>query len=217
MVRSPALRRVLVVAVALAVAACATLKLKAYLEERVPREEVLVAKNDIPPYSVITAEDLHRVSLPVGSRVEGSLQDPGEIVGKLAAAAIYRGEQILPQKVSEAQLALAPGERAVGVPVDLVRSAGMTVKPGDRVDVFWVPGEGSGLPGKGTGVREAELVAEGATVLEVVKKESGGTPEERRQTKAAGDAVAVLKVRETEARSVVTAVGNGQVYLAKRR
>lgn len=98
----------------------------------------------------------------------------------------------------------------------------MTVKPrkpSDRVDVYWVPGKSPGLPEReGEKVKRAEPVAQGATVLEVGKKESGRTPEERRQAAAGGsDAVAMLKVREGEVQSVVTAIENGQVYLVKRR
>lgn len=98
----------------------------------------------------------------------------------------------------------------------------MTVKPrkpSDRVDVYWVPGKSPGLPEReGRKVKQAQLVTQNATVLEVVKKETGGTPEERWQAAAGGgDAVAMLKVREGEVQSVVTAIENGQVYLVKRR
>lgn len=220
MFKNPVFRRVLLIVVALVVAAYGTMQLKAFLESQTPLEQVLVAKNDILPYSVITADDLGHMSLPVGSRMEGAIQDSTQVIGKLAAATIYRGEQILPQKLSVSPLVLNSEERAVGIPVDLVRSIGMTVKAGDRVDVYWLPEETLGLPEREgeVNLQPAQLVAQDATVLTVVTRESNVTPEERRQsTISNSDAVVVLKVKESEAQPVVTAIGNGLVYLVKRR
>lgn len=225
MFRSGALRRILLVVVALAVAGYCTLQLKAHLETKRPHENVLVARQDIAPYAVITSADLGYASLPVGSRMPDSLQDPREVIGRVATAAIYRGEQILPQKLGQTPLVLGPDERALAVPVDAVRAVGMTVRPGDMVDVWWLPEKKEGLPGR-TGAQvqppQAALVARGATVLDVVTKDGaqGGStsPEERRPVSVGSTgSVAVLKVKEGEVQALVTAVGNGTVYLARRR
>lgn len=223
--RSPVFRWLLLVIVALAVAGYSTYELKGYLEKNRPQEQVLVAKKDIMPYTVITADDLGYIILPEGSKMQGSIQDPKQVIGKRAMATIFRSEQILPQKLAEGLL-LGQDEREVGVPTDLVRAVGMTVKPGDNVDVYWLPEEKKGLPTKDQpAIQQAQLIAENAVVVDVINKNNASvfsaapaTQEERnRSNDGSAPAVVVLKVKSGDVQKIVTAIGNGTVYLSKRR
>lgn len=226
MLKNPALRRVLLIIVALAVASFSTFKIKTLMEKNRPVEKVLVAVKDIPKQSVITRSDIGFAMLPLGSKAPGSIQDPQRIVGRETNVTIYKGEQILPQKLGEAPLEVKPGERVVAVPVDAVHGVGMTLKQGNSVDVYFVQKEGAKLSDeKAAVVRQAQLVAESAVVVDVVNKSgvsvfsvapnsNGGN--ERRSTTDSSSSVVVLKVKDSEARGVATAVENGTIYLVKR-
>lgn len=224
--KSPVFRRLLLVILALAVAGYSTLELKGYLEKNRPHEQVLVARNDIMPYAVVTANDLGYANLPAGSKLPGSIQDPKQVVGKKATATIFKNEQILPQKLAESPLSLNPDEREVGVPTDLVQAVGMTVRPGNNVDVYWLPEEKKGLPTKDQpGIQQAQLIAENAVVVDVINKNNASVfsaapaPQEERNRSNGGNApaVVVLKVKNEEVQRIVTSVGNGTIYLSKRR
>jgi Flp pilus assembly protein CpaB len=223
--RSPVFRWLLLVVVALAVAGYSTYELKGYLEKNRPQEQVLVAKKDIMPYTVITADDLGYITLPEGSKMQGAIQDPKQVIGKRAVVTIFRSEQILPQKLAEGLL-LGQDEREVGVPTDLVRAVGMTVKPGDNVDVYWLPEAKNGLPTKDQpAIQQAQLIAENAVVVDAVNKNNTSVfsaapaPQEERSRPNDGSApaVVVLKVKSGDVQKIVTAIGNGTVYLSKRR
>lgn len=225
MLKNPALRRVLLIIVALAVASFSTFKIKTLMEKNRPVEKVLVAVKDIPKQSVITQNDVGFTLLPLGSKMSGSLQDPQKIVGRRANSTIYKGEQILPQKLGEAPLEVKPGERVVAVPVDAVHGVGMTLKQGNSVDVYFIQKEGAKLSDEKAAVRQAQLVAEGAVVVDVVNKSgasvfsvapNSNSGNERRSTTDSSSSVVVLKVKDSEARGVATAVENGVIYLVKR-
>lgn len=223
MLKNPALRRVLLIIVALAVASFSTYKIKALMETNRPVERVLVARRDIPSQSVVTEGDVGFATLPLGSRIPGSIQDPQKVVGRKTNAVIYKNEQILPQKLGEAPLEVKPGERVVAVPVDAVRGVGMTLKQGNRVDVYFIEKEGVKLDQKAAAIRPAKTVAEGAVVVDIVNKSGVSifniAPEPNSGDRRPAEntpSVVVLKVKDSEAQSVATAVENGTIYLAKR-
>jgi len=67
-------------------------------------------------------------------------------------------------------------------------------------------------------------VAEDAVVWELITREGTGItsltpgPEEKRATTVGGKVVvAVVKVRASEVQGIITAIGNGDVFLATRR
>lgn len=212
----------LVLAIALAVGLYSALEVRHYLERARPTEQVLVAKRDIPPKAVITRDDVGYVALPPGSKVPGTVQDLSQVVGRRAVASIHKDEQIPPDKLGESNLALGSEERQAGVPVDVVSTVGMTLRPGNVVDVYCLPDEKREMPSREgqQGIPQAYLVAEGAVVVDVlVKTNSTSSPaEERRQQTVSNNSqmVAILKVKASEAQAVATAVGNGRIYLVKR-
>lgn len=210
--KNPKFRKALLIIVALAVAGFSTFELKRFLETNRPTKRVLVAKSDIMPQTVITSNDLGFVNLPAGSKLPGSLQDPKQIVGKKATTTIYMNEQILPQKVTESQMALGPGERIVSAPTDAVTAVGFTIKPGDTVDVYWLHDGKKPLPfEEQKTIQQAQLLAESATVIDIINKNNNN------RNKAENiPNVVVLKIKTAEVQPFVTAVGNGTIYLVKR-
>lgn len=219
--------RVLLVLIALAIGIISALELRDYMARNTPHEKVLVAKADIMPYAVIRSEYLTYKQMPVGSRIPGSLQDPRQVVGKRTLATIYKGEQILPQKLAESPLVLSANERAVAIPVDTVRAVGMNIKPGDKVDVYWIPkAKQEFINTKNeTEIREASKIASDSTVLDVLNKENASVfnnflsenAGQNKTNKSSAPSVVVIKVKNSEVKNVLTAVGNGTVYLAKKQ
>lgn len=228
--RKPIIRRLFLLIIAVAIAVYSTLELKDYLEQQRPSEQVLVAKNDIPAYSVITSNDLGYLTKPVGSRSQESIQDPNQIIGRAAAMTIFKGEEILPAKLMDSPLVIGETERAIGVPVDIVRAVGMNLAPGNKVDIYWLPKEEeTTLPGQEKGPpQKAQAIAYDAIVLDILNQKndsmfSGLVPlpetQGARQNNTNSDApsVAVLRIKSSEVQDVVTAVEKGSIYLVKRR
>jgi pilus assembly protein CpaB len=52
----------------------------------------VVAKRDLPAMAVITNEDVEKHALPAGQMVEGALGDPAQVIGKVLAAPLLKGE-----------------------------------------------------------------------------------------------------------------------------
>lgn len=222
MLKNPALRRVLLIIVALAVASFSTFKIKTLMEKNRPAEQVLVARRDIPSQSVVTAGDIGYATLPLGSRMPGSIQDPQKVVGRKTNSTIYKNEQILPQKLGNAPLEVEPGERAVAVPVDAVHGVGMTLRQGNSVDVYFIEKDEAKLSNEKAVIRQAQLVAEGAVVVDVVNKSGVSVfniapePNDSEKRTESAPSVVVLKVKDSEAQNVATAVENGTIYLARK-
>ncbi len=234
--KKPIVRRLLLLIIALAIAGYSTWQLQAYLSQTRPQEQVLAAKHDIPGFKVITSSDLGYVTKPEGSKTEGALHNPKEIIGKVTKMTIFRGEEIFPQKLAKSPLILREYERAIGIPVDVIRAVGMSLEPGNHVDAYWMQvAEETKLPSQQQAaeetVKEAEMIAEDAVILDMLggNNESLFNPisqlakdksEQRQQVKSSsGNApnVAILKIKNSETKGTVTAVEKGRIYLVKRR
>lgn len=96
---------------------------------------VPVPAHDISAYATVNAEDLEWRAIEAVP--PGVIADPGQVVGKVAAVPLYKGELIIPQRLMDVQR-LDASRRIVAVNVDLVRSGGGAIKPGDIVDVYWL-------------------------------------------------------------------------------
>lgn len=141
-------------AVGIAVAVAATLFLLRFAAERQPTAVVPVPRRDIAPYTEIAPGDLEWRTIPANGFEPGAVRDPGQIVGRLSLAPLYRGEQIRAERL--APKGFAPDVQLVTVNVDLTRSGGGEIRPGDLVDVYWLTGDQA----------PAALVARDARVVE---------------------------------------------------
>jgi pilus assembly protein CpaB len=108
-------------------------------------ETVVVLTRDVAVGEQITEDMLTTRAVPVSALLEGRVVDVDEVIGKVATAPLFAGEQMLTPKVTafdgEDTLAykVPEGLRALSleVPHEAWNAAGL-VQPGDRVDVLGV-------------------------------------------------------------------------------
>jgi pilus assembly protein CpaB len=105
---------------------------------------VVTAKGDITARTAITADMLQLTRVPSNALLPGSLASTDLVVGRVARIPVYRGEQLVQEKLASSKTDLGlsyivpDGMRAMGVKVDKVVGAGGLIRPGDRVDVVAV-------------------------------------------------------------------------------
>lgn len=201
-------------------------------------EPVLMAARTIPAYQVIQEGDLRWGQVPAGSRPEGAVVDPQEVLGRAARDTIFAGEPIRKERLLDSPLVLGPTERAIAIPTDLIRSVGGSVVPGDRVDVLWVTsadveaqvlasgavvmdlraGDGRSL------VRWDTVSAVGGSVVQAVREATqqvtAGAPAQGAQavqTRQSVPAAVILRVSESEALRIARSLAGGQIVLVKRQ
>jgi pilus assembly protein CpaB len=109
---------------------------------------VVVAARDIQARSKIT-EDMLTVTKRAASEVEpDAISDPKLAVGSIALITIPTNGSIIQSKIGHpADLGLParlkPGQRAISIPIDRVRSVSGLIQPGDHVDIIAVPPRGA--------------------------------------------------------------------------
>lgn len=115
------------------------------------KKRVVVASTDILEMQTLDASMLEMVERPVNFIEPGVLSEMEPLIGQVAMVPIQKGEQILKNKVEDPgpltglSVQVAPGRRAVTLPIDEVRGVGKLLKPGDRVDIVVALDVGSGL------------------------------------------------------------------------
>lgn len=110
---------------------------------------VVVAAQDIPTLTVVTAQMLVIKDVPIDVAVAGAFSKSADVVGQTTQVNVAAGEQILPAKITGVTIAQAqfgpntplslvvpPGTRAMSVLIGQVAAAGGMVRPGDRVDLI---------------------------------------------------------------------------------
>ncbi len=135
---------------------------------------VVVAKEDIPANTEITAGVLEEAVRPAGDVPEGALGSISAAEGRFARIAIKAKDIVsVSNSVSPAappsdavSYAVRDGERAVAITVERVTTAGGLVLPGDHVDVLWVPFKGAPAY---TLLNDVTVVAVEQTVHEMVQ------------------------------------------------
>lgn len=185
------------------------LLIRNYFQDHRPTEYVMVAARDIPSYAIIIREDLGVKEVPLGAKAADSLQNPEQVIGKMAVSTIFKGEQINPNRITDTLLSIGHNERSVAVKTDqLIQSVGNTITAGDIVDVFWVA----------SGDTPGALLAANARVMEVKTAEgvSLSSPTTRESDKGTAGVV-VLIVKQNEVPQLARAVDAGLIYLAKQR
>jgi pilus assembly protein CpaB len=108
----------------------------------------VVAKQDIPARTKITASMVEVRQLPADDRSELAYANVGDVVGRVTRYPIATSEQVLSTKVVALEAAAATGDslsyiipegrRAISISVSEVVSSGGLVLPGDYVDIIGV-------------------------------------------------------------------------------
>ncbi|MPM05761.1 hypothetical protein SDC9_52056 [bioreactor metagenome] len=110
----------------------------------IARTRVIVAVTDIPANTSITAEMIKQTELPTEAVVAGTLSDASLVIGKIAEAEIFAGEQLLSSKLISAgssdsktlAYAIEPGMRAITIAVDETAGLSYMITPGNHVDII---------------------------------------------------------------------------------
>jgi pilus assembly protein CpaB len=102
---------------------------------------VLVATADIPPNTIIDERLVQRIEVPQKYQQPKAMGDFNLVRGRVAAAPIPAGAQILDTYLEEeGRMALAydvpRGKRAITIGVDPVTGVGGNVRPGNFIDMF---------------------------------------------------------------------------------
>jgi len=157
------------------------------IEEKVKKDFgtkllVIKAKKDIREMETINETQLQLDLVPKDFIQPGSFFFPEQqdkqakltmkdLAGTIAIVPIRQGEQLTRNKVSEPNMRtglspqIAPGKRAVAVPVNEVSGVGKLLKPGDRVDLIAVMDTGAGTKD----AKIAKTVLQDVVVLAVGK------------------------------------------------
>jgi len=104
-------------------------------------KRVVIAARDITEMETIDDTMLDTRSVPEEYVGPSFATEFNVIVGQVAAAPIKKGEQILTTKLltpgpdTGIALQVAPGKRAVSIPIDEVRGIAKLIRPGDRIDL----------------------------------------------------------------------------------
>jgi pilus assembly protein CpaB len=147
---------------------------------------VVVAAGDLPAGTALAREHLTTVRLPPGTVPDGVVAAPEELVHRVLAGHVRRGEPLTDARLVGAGLTalLPPGQ--VAAPVRLADLAvAALLRAGDRVDVL----------AAGPGAEPAERVAAGALVLAAPAGDEGD----------AGAGLLVLSVDEATAARLAAA------------
>lgn len=165
-------RITLIVAVVLAVATgILTLRYLSSLNKQsqvqaVEMKPVIIASVDIPARTKLRPQMLTKVMRTASSIEPGAIVDSATVAGDIALTTITQGSALTQSKIGVPGVIgvtarLRPGQRAVSIPVDVVKSVSGLIQPGDRVDVM------ASTPTSGTRAPHTATIIRGATVLAV--------------------------------------------------
>lgn len=136
------------------------------------QKAVLIASQEIPARSRITAAMFTKETRPATATQPDAIADPNQAVGSLALITIPAGSQLTASAIgtnvaSALPVRLQPGMRAVSIPVDRVKDVSGLIQPGDRVDVIAIPpAKGNGPPPKAVTIFRAVRVLAVGNALE---------------------------------------------------
>jgi len=155
----------------------------------------------------------------VANEMIGGVDPAKAVEGAIVRDPILTGEPITPRKIVRGgdggylSVVLAPGKRAMAVPITSETAAGGFILPGDRVDVLQTremarPGDDGGNSGK---VLVAETILENVRVLAVDQSTAA-----EKDAKAIVAATATLEVGPIDAEALTRAKSTGPVTLSLR-
>lgn len=214
------LPHVLAVAVGLTVAFFAWSHVNRQVTAAKQAVTVPVPARDVDAYTVIKKEDMAPVNIPSTAVDDYTVLKLDEAVNKVTLSPLYRGKPIDRRSLADPD-SNAGNYQVVGINVDPARAAG--VRPGDLVDVYWLPPERGGwTPDGGT-----SLVAKGVRVLKVCDEkgnpveEPGGAIQQAVTGAVAprrGVAIVYLAVRPEDVARVIggAAPKSASIALARR-
>lgn len=108
------------------------------------KSEIVVAAQDISPYTTLTQDMVKLKKVPVDQDTKGYYTNPGDVIGKVCVSNIYQDEILTDRRLTEANTALLglaarleEGKRAVSIEVGLEQGVSNNLRVGNRVDVIY--------------------------------------------------------------------------------
>lgn len=140
----PLQRRALLLA--LIVTMTLTALLMYYIEKQssevIPMTQVVTAIENIPPKTLIQANQLEEITIAQDLVIPGAISDKNQVSGKISRENIFVGEQIIRQRlvqgVKEDGLAaiIPPGFRAITISVSPTSGVASNIRTGNFVDIL---------------------------------------------------------------------------------
>jgi pilus assembly protein CpaB len=180
-------------------------------------QSVVVANEDIPAGTAISAESVRLVSFPTEAIPEGVFDDASRVSGRIVVAPLRRNEPVLepklaPVEVTHGGIAALTGrdKRAMAVRVDEVVAVAGFIQPGDRVDVLATlhTDEEASRPITKIIVENVPVLATGERATDASKVAPGGNED--------GPRVMTLEVSPPEAERLALASSEGRIHLVLR-
>lgn len=232
-------KRLVTVAIAVGLGSVAMLLMRQYVGqkeralEKLRREimknytnplQVLVAVKDLPEQTAIEPAHLRLVEVPEKFIQPYATRNASDLLGKVTLAPVAEGEQVMLNKVREAEefeaattlSGVTPeGKRAVTIGLDLITGVGKFVLPGDMVDILWT----FKLPADpATGRKEEELVTmtlfQNVKVLAIDRHLEGAADKEKGD--ATSEFTGTLALTPEEASLLLFAREQGRIQLSLR-
>lgn len=138
-------------------------------------------KDDVAPYTPLTADRFERVEMPERWLSENAVTDLREVRGKIAVTTLREGSLLQSDMVVD-QPALRPGQQEVAIMIDAATGVAGKITPGSTVNVYATfAGEREGDPA------QSKIIVTNAKVIDVGKLtslEPDGDDRTRRSTDA---------------------------------
>lgn len=194
MIKRSDIRLLIAVIIGLAVAGVSVYYLLNFAADYQEMAKIIVTKENISAYEELTKDKLGVKSVPAGSVDRFTAVDFGQVLGKITTVQLYKESWIDIRNLTKKELA-DTSKQHVAININLTRSVGGTLKPGDIVDVYYIIGEQ--VPGA--------LLADNCRLLKLMdnmgneigkEKNTGGILEEAQKVaqRTGLPAVAVLAV-----------------------
>lgn len=178
------------------------------------KSPVLVARQAIPAFKTLTADDLAIDYLRLAP--PNSYRKIEDVLGKPVQVALQPGELLQRSHLfsgSEMARLLRPGERALAIPIDEVVGGGGFVQPGDLVDVLlFLRGEAGARDSAQIVMQALRVIGFGAEIIGT----DGAVANPANRSDRAHARTAVLAVPEAEVTRMMLASSLGTLRLAIR-
>ncbi len=147
-----------------------------------PVKNVVVAKKDILPRTIITEDMVQLKGIPENFKQPKAFERIEDVIGRVSIVPLPAGTQISASSTDTLERAgldfvIPTGMRAVTIPVDMITSVAGQVSPGSNVDIFLTVeySEGPGSPFSGFFTK---LLMTNVTVLAVEWRKERATRED---------------------------------------
>ncbi len=187
---------------------------KARLKPNQVTVDIVVAKQDLPKGTVVSAEHMAVRAVPK-EFVSSSAIKPDRFdsfIGSKLNAALKSGEQVLVSNTEGADVAtfaskVKPGIRAITVGVDEITSVSGMLQPADRIDLLWSVKPSALKLGDSQSPEQTVVFMQDVRVLATGKQVRPGADE----TRPRGYTTVTLEATATQAQQLVVAQRSGKL------